>query len=166
MRSALYRRIYLRVSLACVLFSIASGQSRTQECFGEGSIEGYKTIEDINLDMEDILMDGSVPGPYEFRLCPITTFSVTEPLRPLLSDCNFVCGAGGEEEGCIIDGGDEQVVLEGNLFNITFQGIGFQSFQNTSVAARASGNSTVLFDQCDWTVSSNGSFALIKMSLY
>jgi len=157
------RTASLLALLVCTILSAALAQSRTQECFGDGSIEGYKTIEDMNLDMEDIVTNGTLDGGYTFRFCPITRFDVVEPLRPILNDTLFVCGAGGEEEGCILSGGTEQVTLEGDLFNVTFLGMVFQNFTNTSVSASASGNSTVLFDRCRWSVRIHESRVLLAL---
>lgn len=140
--------------LTCItLFTSKASGQRIQQCFDQGDIVGYTSIEDINLDMEDIVMNGTITGPYQFTLCPITTFEVVEPLRPLLSNSTFVCGAGGVEEGCIITGGEQQVVLEGDLMDVTLFGITFENFENVSIAASASANSTLLVEQCRWRVS-------------
>lgn len=137
-----------------MLFSTAFAQTRTQECFQSRSIEGYKSIEDMNLDMQDIVMKGTISGPYTFTFCPLSTFIVDEPLRPLLSDSSFVCGTGDDAtESCVVRGGQQQVVLQGYLFNVTFKGLDFDNFQNTSVTGNASTNSTALFDRCRWRVS-------------
>lgn len=145
-------------SLLVLLFCIAiimpttnSQQSRQVDCpLQDDVVTGYESIEDMNLDMQDISMNVTSSGPYEFVLCPDTTFTIAaEPLRPLLNDCAFVCAA----EACVFDGGEEQVVLEGDLFNVTFEGIEFQNFANTSIYGKASSNSTVLFDRCTWSVS-------------
>ena len=141
--------------IGCILLPTAFEQSRAQECSGPGSIVGYATIKDLNLDMQDIVANGTDVGPLEFTLCPMTTFTVVEPLRPLLSNCQFTCGTGVQEEGCIIDGGVEQVVLEGDLVNLRFLGIEFRNFEEKSIAATASANSTALFDRCMWHVSFN-----------
>lgn len=147
----LLRRIRFLALMICIFVSSVSSQTRSQDCFGAGSIQGYKSIEDLNLDMQDIVASGNVTGSFVFTFCPITTFFVVEPLRPLLSDTLFVCGAGGSpNEECIFDGGQQQVVLEGDLFNVTIFGVDFQNFENTSILGNASTNSTVLFDRCNW----------------
>ena len=148
------RTASLLLLLACISLRAqkASGQ-RIQECFEQGSIVGYTSIEDINLDMEDIVMNGTIAGPYQFTLCPLSTFEVVEPLRPLLSNSVFVCGTGSVGESCTITGGTQQVVLEGDVNDVTLFGLDFENFSNASIAASASGNSTVRLEQCRWRVS-------------
>lgn len=155
MRSfSLQRTANLPFLLTCIslLTSKASSQ-RIQQCFDQGDIVGYTSIEDINLDMEDIVMNGTITGPYQFTLCPLSSFDVVEPLRPLLSNTTFVCGTGGVGESCTITGGAQQVVLEGDITGVRLFGIDFENFSNASIAASASGNSTVRLEQCRWRVS-------------
>ena len=146
----------LLVLLLCIVIRTTNSQSRQVTCPSDSGVvvTGYDTIESINLDMEEISTDDTSSGPYEFLLCPDTTFTIDAvPLRPLLSDCAFVCAA----EGCVFDGGEQQVVTEGVLSNVTFEGIEFQNFTNSSIYGRASSDSTVLFDRCTWSVSFNES---------
>lgn len=112
---------------------------------------GYSTIQDLNLDMAEIFINETAMGPYEFSLCPNTIYDVGEvPLTPILSDTLIVCGDGSEMQGCVFDGGERQVVLRGDIFNVTILGIEFRNFANASIIGNASVNSTVLLDRCTW----------------
>jgi len=142
--------------MASTLLPTASGQSRRVQCPSEPDVFGYDTIEAMNLDMEEISMNTSESTLYEFVLCPNTTFSVdAQPLKPSLVNCMFTCGESGS---CVFDGGDEQVVLDESLFNVSFHGIDFQNFNQKSIVSIPSDtnisiNSDVTFVDCTWRVS-------------
>ena len=152
------RAMSLIIFMACILLP-AFGQ-RATTCGSDPNVNGYSTIEDINLDMQELLVnntDGNNDGTNSsvFTLCPRTSFSAESgPLVPLLNDTIILCGETGDiGDECTFEGGDVQILLEGELRNVTIQGIGFQGFTGTSIAAYASTASTVVFANCRWTVS-------------
>lgn len=147
----LYRTTSLLIFLACILFP-AFGQ-RSSVCDTDPDVVGYSTIEDMNLDMQDLIVNVT-DGDNVFRLCPRTVFNVTEPLTPILNNSIFACGVNNSVENeCVFDGGSVQVLIEEILENVSFEGLTFQNFNETSIGAFAPTTSVVRLTNCIWTVS-------------
>lgn len=136
----------LLIFLACTLVTVF-GQ-RSSVCDTDPDVVGYSTIEDMNLDMQDLV------GDNVFRQFPWTIFIVTEPLTPIVNNTIFTCGVNNSvEDECVFDGGSEQVLIEAILENVSFEGLTFQNFNETSIGAFAPTTSVVTFTNCIWTVS-------------
>lgn len=144
-----------------------SGQevySRTEQCGGEDSLEGYTSIEDINSDMQDELErieDGDdALDVYNFILCPNTEFDAARgPLQPVLNGAVFWCGEFGNlSDNCTFTRGSSQVRIQDSqisdykLESLEFRGLTFQQFTYASIAAEASQNTTAKFIDCHWKV--------------
>ena len=141
----------LLIFLACILVTVV-GQ-RSSVCDTDPDVVGYSTIEDMNLDMQDLVAN-MTDGDNVFRLCPRTIFIVTEPLTPIVNNTIFTCGVNNSvEDECVFDGGSEQVLIEAILENVSFEGLTFQNFNETSIGAFAPTTSVVTFTNCIWTVS-------------
>lgn len=141
----------LLIFLACILVP-AFGQ-RSSACDTDPDVVGYSTIEDMNLDMQDLVAN-MTEGDNVFRLCPRTVFNVIEPLTPVLNNTIFGCGENNSvEDECVFDGGSVQVLIADILENVSFEGLTFQNFNETSIGAFAPRTSVVAFTNCSWTVS-------------
>jgi hypothetical protein len=107
----------------------------------------------MNLDMQDLVAN-MTDGDNVFRLCPRTVFNATEPLTPILNNTIFACGVNSSvEDECVFDGGSVQVLIEEILANVSFEGLTFRNFNETSIGAFAPTTSVVTFTSCLWTVS-------------
>jgi hypothetical protein len=158
-----------------LLVSCQLQQSSTVPCPGT-DYEGYLTINAINSDMqaelEYISNGGVAQSSYDFVFCPNQALDANlATLRPVLNGANFICGSAAQPgEDCRITGGDEQVRIEPStipgytLEEITFVGLTFAGFSTngdatgTSIAALASGDTTVNFIDTRWTVSVTSSW--------
>ena len=157
--------------------------AQKQLCEDDGTLEGYKTLQAINNDMQVELQRISAGGQpeeaYEFLLCPETVFDASsDTLEPVLSGSTFICGSDGDpEDNCIILGGDEQVRIVDStlpsfpLSQLNFIGLTFAGFQTndsetgTSIAAFASSTTTASFIDTTWTVSPEMIFLSLSSEL-
>jgi hypothetical protein len=120
------------------------------------------------------IRNGAVPQTtYVYTLCPNTVLdATTTPLRPLLNNAMFVCGADGQRSNrCVILGGTVQVAILDSLVDgyplqeLSFLGLTFSGFVSddasaangigTSIAAMASSVTMATFTDCSWQVRCN-----------
>jgi hypothetical protein len=144
-----------------VLITSVAAQS---PCPGNSAISGYSSIADLNSAMTtdlNAIRGGAAPKPpYIFTICPNAVLNAKEPLTPMLSGAEFVCGSDGAlSNSCTILGGTNQVSIQDStvpgytLQNITFKGITFNVASNSSIVGSASSATTANFIDCSWTVS-------------
>lgn len=122
----------------------------------DSGLEGYRTIGELNLDMESELQriadGGEIPSePYVFNLCPNLEFDLeTQPLRPLLDGTTIICGRNGNPaEICLFSGGDTQVEISDSTLpgytigSVDIVGVTFSEFTESAVSGSASDATTV-----------------------
>jgi hypothetical protein len=147
---------FLSNTTTLLIFMVPVFGQRASNCSMDRDLVGYSTIQDINLDMQEFVAN-TTGGENVFRLCPRTVFNVSEPLMPILSNATFACGSNNSvEDECIFDGGSVQVMIGDISTNVTFKGLTFRNFSETSIRAFAPKDSVVEFANCIWTVSSYG----------
>jgi hypothetical protein len=151
----------MRVSLLIVSVASVAAQG---PCPGNSGINGYTTVAALNTAMTTELaaiQGGKTPTPpYLFTICPNTVLSTsTQPLTPVLSGAEFVCGSNGAlSNSCAIQGGNNQVTIQDStvsgykLQNVTFSGITFDGSTQSSVIAKAGSGTTLNFVNCQWDV--------------
>jgi hypothetical protein len=162
--------------LSVPLHAQAPTTTTTTEIAAAGD-DCFATLEAINSDMELELIrirNGAPPqnaAPYVYQLCADTVFDATStPLRPLLNNAMFVCGANGNRSNrCVILGGTVQVAILDSLVDgyplqeLSFMGLTFSGFVSssnapattgigTSIAAMASSVTMATFTDCSWQV--------------
>jgi hypothetical protein len=137
-------------------------------------LDCFATLGAMNSAMELELIrirNGAVPQTtYVYPLCPNTVLdATTTPLRPLLNNAMFVCGADGQRSNrCVILGGTVQVAILDSLVDgyplqeVSFLGLTFSGFVSdtsaaaagigTSIAAMASSVTMATFTDCLWQV--------------
>lgn len=167
------QRVWLAVSFLTVI-DVCRGQTdaftRQVTCPDNNAITGYTNIPNLNADMADELTrittgGGTVPADgYTVRLCPSNTaeFDVTSgAIRPVLGTLAIVCGSGTmttNNEVCIIDGGQNQVVLDDSqvdgytITDVSLQGVTFRSFGSRAVQMQASEPTTLNLQNVVWEV--------------
>lgn len=125
----------------------------------------YTSITAINSAMAtqlNAIQGGATPKPpYTFTICPNSVLTATQPLLPVLSGTEFICGSNGAASNkCTIQGGANQVSIQDSklsnypLQSVTFKGITFQGSTQSSVLAGAGSTTTANFIDCNWNVSS------------
>jgi hypothetical protein len=151
--------------LALLLLVVALTDGQPTACPNQPSTQGYSSIAAINAamnaDLASIASGKAPTPPYVFTLCPGTTFDASQTaLLPVLSGAVFRCGdSGALSNNCIISGGTTQVSITDSttpgytLQSLQFQGITFEGFTGTSIAALAGNATTASFSDCSWTVS-------------
>lgn len=166
-RPALQWRVLSHVLL--LVFNTGRAQ-RIGPCPSDDATFGYSTLEDIRLDIQDevtrISNDGAAPQPpYIYPLCPQQQFSFQDgdaifpPLEPVLDQSLFVCGVDGTGMGCEFVGGQIQFLFSQetalSVINVTFQGISFNGFTETSMEMQGSRDAVMVeFENCSWSVRS------------
>jgi hypothetical protein len=132
-------------------------------------LDCFATLGAMNSAMELELIrirNGATPQTtYVYPLCPNTVLdATTTPLRPLLNNAMFVCGADGNRSNrCVILGGTVQVAILDSLVDgyplqeLSFLGLTFSGFVSdtgigTSIAAMASSVTMATFTDCAWQV--------------
>jgi hypothetical protein len=136
-------------------------------CEFDTSLEGYSSIEDINLYMENelarIIAGGTPEAAYDIVLCPEAPFDTSSsPLVVQLNNATFRCV---EDFACTIRGSgtDGQVLIEEESFpesypltSVTFRDLWFSEFTGTSISAVTDGEgvtASATFIACQWFVS-------------
>jgi hypothetical protein len=151
-------------SVSVFLFAVITSVVAQGPCPGNTAINGYTSIAAINSAMAadlSAIKGGAAPKPpYLFTICPNTALTATEPLTPMLSGAEFVCGSDGSASNkCTIQGGANQVSIQDStvsgypLQNVTFEGITFQGSTQSAVLAGAGSGTTANFVNCNWNVS-------------
>jgi hypothetical protein len=112
--------------------------------------------EDMETELEKI-RNGKTPAePYVMVLCPDTALDATAAtLLPSLNGVVFTCGPEGQNTGCVISGGSNQVLInelenppaEYELNMVNFIGVTFQGFTGSSISGSAGSETTVNFLQ-------------------
>ena len=150
--------------------------SRAVTCENDAdpSLIGYKYLDALYSDMQDeadrisqLNNETEVPSSYHMVLCPGNVFDtwVWGPIVPPLDNVTFTCGNDntmehGEE--CLVTGGDTQVHIQNinvptrpeyGLNQVTFQGITFEGFMDTSVVLNARKSAIAIFESPKWRVS-------------
>jgi hypothetical protein len=137
---------------------------RIYNCSGSSGLEGYNSIAEINMDMEDeldrIYAGGYYYSSYKFLLCPEQIFNVTEPLLPVLSNSIFWCGDDGQVQSeCIFSGGVQQVFLRDStnasytIDQVSLFGITFEGFTQQAIAGDASSTLKLNVERSSFSVS-------------
>jgi hypothetical protein len=132
---------------------------------GTGSSElGYQSIAAINADMQvelNAIRNGTAgKASYSYSLCSSSVLDATDgPLRPVLQNVFFICGADGSSTNdCTILNGATQVEISSSslagydMTDITFMGIQFSDFKNSSITAIAGAPAQVNFRDVMFTV--------------
>jgi hypothetical protein len=119
-------------------------------------MSGYNSIKKLNEDMK-LLIKKNAPrnSPIEFHLCPNTQFNGSETLSPMLNNSAFICGLNGDpREGCIIQGGNSQILIfDPTVTYVSFRGITLSGATEHGVLAQGPLNGTADFFECQWMVS-------------
>ena len=110
----------------------------------DGLTAGYMNVTDLR---SDLLLEN---GAAVVTLCPDAVFDLTgEPLT-ITQSVILKCGEDGSFlNNCTFDGGDHQVIVEGDQASIEFHGLAFQFSEQTSVSIIAM-DSSVTFVDCLW----------------
>lgn len=151
-------------SLFVTYMALITSVTAQTPCPGNTAIKGYGNIADLNNAMAaeaSKIKGGATPNPpYVFTICPNTILNAKQPLTPLLSGAEFVCGTDGAlSNSCTFLGGTTQVSIQDStvpgypLQNITFKGITFKGSSQAAVVGSASAATTATFNDCSWTVS-------------
>ena len=123
---------------------------RISPCPGTPGSDGYLTIQDIALDIQDEvgrIEKGGFPLPsYNYAICPKAKLQFNEsdlPIAAAFDGTSFTCGDDNSGSGCEIHGGDTQFVIsEENLVSksgkaaimaISFKGIVFSGFSKSAI---------------------------------
>lgn len=92
------------------------------------------------------LNDDNSSGTFKFCNTTVVDFSGgQEPL--LISTSNVIIDC----PSCVFRGGDEHIVLQGSVSNVTFRGISFIDAGSRSIFANLSAPSSIVFEECTWT---------------
>lgn len=150
--------------LPCTTTAQTSAFTRQVECPSDSTLTGYTSISNVNEDMNDelarVLAGGDAPARgYELVLCP-GTFDATADggvLRPVLDQVNIRCGDGSFEQECIIDGNQEQLIIENptdssyTLSAVQISGVTFNGLSGgVSAQLRASEPTVFTCQNCIW----------------
>jgi hypothetical protein len=131
-------------SLICSVVVESFGRQIGPAQCNDGITAGYMDIADLRSDLLTKNGDSVV------TLCPDAAFDLTvEPLT-ISQSVILKCGEDGSFlNNCTFDGGDHQIIVEGDLASIEFQGLTFQFSEQTSVSILATDSSVTFFD-CLW----------------
>lgn len=154
------KRILTCGIFVCMLTKAASTNSSSAvACTSDPSIMGYNNITQLNQDMlSDFESNraGLSSAPYNYNLCPDTTFIIDntmEPIVPLLDETSFTCGKNGTRDGnCHFKGGAFHLFFLDilTLNDIYFRGITFEGAEKASIYGDAHPASHVYFIDCHW----------------
>jgi hypothetical protein len=115
----------------------------------DGVTTGYNNAADLRADLLIIA------GAREFTLCPSTVFDLS--VDPLVISHSVIlrCGdataaASGENSiNCILEGGENQIIVEGDISIIELYGLTFQTSTHMSVQVTTT-DSIITFTNCRW----------------